>query len=279
MEEKRILIKSLDINYKTTESGMPVFSGAGIRVFPKNFKEKATVLILHGWGGSSDSWVAVQNKLTRKGYKVIAPDFPGFGKSMTPPEAWGIKDYADFVLEFIKKTNLDNFFLIGHSFGGRISVRLASECPEKIKGLILCDAAGIKPKMGFKTKTIFMIARLGNAIFTPKHLARFKDGMRGIFYAFLRNKDYVKAKGTMRETIIKVLDEDLSPELPKISAKTLVVWGQADKMVPVKYAHVFNKEIANSEIEIIPKIGHSPHIEVPEKLAEIILKFLEKTVN
>jgi pimeloyl-ACP methyl ester carboxylesterase len=278
MEEKLVFINNLGINYKTTESGLPVFDGAGIRIYRDDFEEKATVLILHGWGGSSDSWLTVQKILTGHGYKVIVPDFPGFGKSVTPPSAWGIKDYTDFVLKFIEQTKLDNFFLIGHSFGGRISVRLASEYPEKIRGLILCDAAGIKPKMGFKNLTIFFLARLGNAIFTPKHLARFKDSVRNIFYAFLRNKDYVKAKGTMRETIIKVLEEDLSPELPKINAKTLIVWGSQDKMVPLKYGYIFKEKIAGSQMEIIPKIGHSPHLEVPGRLAEIILKFLDKNI-
>jgi pimeloyl-ACP methyl ester carboxylesterase len=142
--------------------------------------------------------------------------------------------------------------------------------------LILCDAAGIRPKMGPKTIIIFWLARIGNAIFTPKHFARLKDSARSIFYAFLRHKDYVKAKGVMKETIVKVLEEDLSPELPKIKAKTLIIWGQADKMVPLKYGRIFKEKIADSELEIMLKIGHSPHIEVPAKLAEIILKFLNK---
>ncbi|MFH1401943.1 MAG: alpha/beta hydrolase [Parcubacteria group bacterium] len=284
MEEKSILINGLDINYKTTERGEPPLDFAGIKVFPDKFKERGTVLILHGWGGSSDSWLKVQSILTRNGFKVIVPDFPGFGKSLTPPSPWGIKNYTDFILKFIEGTNLEKsrgelaepFFLLGHSFGGRISVRLAAEHPEKIKGLILCDAGGIKPKMSLKTILIYWLARLGNLIFTPKHLARFKDGARSVFYAFLRNKDYVKAKGTMKETIAKVLEEDLLPELPKIKTKTLIVWGEADKMVPLRYGRIFNEKIADSELKIIPKIGHSPHIEVPGRLAEIILNFLDK---
>ncbi len=130
--------------------------------------------------------------------------------------------------------------------------------------------------MDVKTFAIFWLAKIGNAFFTPKHLARFKDSARSVFYSFLRNKDYVKAKGTMKETIAQVLDEDLTPELPKIKAKTLIVWGEADKMVPLKYGRIFKEKIAGSELEIIPKIGHSPHIEVPAKLAAIILNFLNK---
>jgi len=281
MEEKKITIDGLEINYKTTEGAKPLLDFVGIKVFPDKVITKGTILILHGWGGSSDSWIEVQKILSKNGYRVITPDFPGFGKSLTPSIPWGIKDYTELVLNFIKETNLEalsggQFFLLGHSFGGRISVKLAVDFPEKIKGLILCDAAGIRPKMGFKTFTIFWLARIGNAIFSPKPLARFKDSIRNVFYAFLRHKDYVKAKGVMRQTIIKILEDDLSPELPKIKAKTLIVWGEADKIVPLKYGKIFKEKIADSELEVIPKIGHSPHIEVPTKLAAIILNFLEK---
>jgi pimeloyl-ACP methyl ester carboxylesterase len=257
MEEKKISINGLAVNYKISGEGQPV-------------------LVLHGWGGSSDSWLFVQEILAKNNYKVIVPDFPGFGKSITPPTPWGIKDYTDFIVAFIDSIKLDDFFLIGHSFGGRISIRFAANYDKNIKGLILCDAAGIKPKMGPKALVIFMIARIGNAIFTPKHLARFKDTARNIFYGFLRNKDYVKAKGTMRETIKKVLNEDLSQELPLVKEKTLIVWGREDKMVPVKYAYIFKDKIQDSELEIITGVGHSPHIEAPQELSQIILQFLSK---
>jgi len=122
---------------------------------------------------------------------------------------------------------------------------------------------------------IFWLAKVGNAIFTPKHLQRFKDSARNIFYIFLRNKDYVKANGTMKKTIKKVLDEDLFSDLAKIKTKTLIIWGAQDRMVPLKYANVFKKNIENSKLEIIPKAGHSPHLENPKKLSEIILEFIK----
>lgn len=257
MKEKEVLVKGLKTNYKIAGEG-------------------PAVLVLHGWGGSSDSWLAFQKILAEEGYKVIVLDFPGFGKSITPPEPWDLQDYTNFVLDFTDKLGLEQFFLIGHSFGGRISIKFVIRHPEKVKKLILCDSAGIKPKPGFKTLIIFWMAWLGNAIFTPKHFIRFKDAARNFFYAFLRNKDYVKANGTMKETIKRVLREDLLSELPQIKIKTLIVWGAVDRMVPLKYAHIFKEKIANSELEIIPKIGHSPHLEVPKKLNEIALKFLKQ---
>jgi len=255
MPEEKILINGLKINYKIAGQG-------------------PAILILHGWGGSSDSWIQVQEILAREGFKVICPDFPGFGKSKTPFEPWGVKEYGNFVLNLTKILELQNFFLLGHSFGGRVAIKFSVLYPEKIKSLILCDSAGIKQKWGIGEKLIFQISKIGNAIFTPTPLRRFKDKAKNLFYIFLRHRDYAKADGTMRETIKKVLTEDLLKDLPQIKIRTLIIWGESDKLVPVKYAHIFKEKIENSELKILPKIGHSPHLEVPEKLAKIIIQFL-----
>ena len=260
MREEKVLINGLEINYKISS--------------PLIWKKRCSLLILHGWGGSSSSWVRVQNILAKKGYRVIVPDFPGFGKSKTPPEAWGLKEYSDFILNFIEAVGLEKFFLLGHSFGGRIAVKFTLLYADKVQKLILCDSAGIKPKTGLKTKLIFILAKIGNAIFTPKILSRFKDGARNVFYIFLRHKDYVKADGTMKEIIKKVLNEDLLQELPQINIKTLLIWGEIDKLVPLKYGHIFKEKIKDSEMIVLPEIGHSPNLETPKKLSEIILKFL-----
>lgn len=256
MEEKQISVNNLEINCKIAGSG-------------------PAVLILHGWGGSSTSWMGVQEILVKEGLRVIVPDFPGFGKSKTPLIPWGIKEYTDFVLNLANHFKLRNFFLLGHSFGGRIAIKFAVSYPEKIKKLILCDSAGIKQKRGPKEKIIFRFSKIGNAIFTPKVLARFKNRARELFYIFLRHKDYAKADGTMKETIKKVLGEDLLPELSRIQTETLIIWGQGDKLVPVRFGHIFKEKIANSELIILPKIGHSPHLEVPKKLAETISNFIK----
>ena len=257
MQEKQILIDKFRINYKIAGQG-------------------PAILILHGWGGSSDSWIEVQKILAEKGYQVIVPDFSGFGKSITPPVPWGIREYVETVLRLTEELGLDKFILLGHSFGGRIAIRFSHKYPEKVEKLILCDAAGIKPSPGLKTTIIFMVARIGNAILSPKYLVRLKDFNRNIFYSFLRKKDYVKANEMMREVMKKVLNEDLSADLLEIKNKTLIVWGEKDKMVPLKYAYIFKEKINNSQLEIMPKIGHSPHLEAPEKLAVKIINFIRE---
>jgi len=255
IEEKEVFIDGLRINYKIAGSG-------------------PAVLILHGWGGSSDSWIKVSEILAKNGFRVICPDFPGFGKSKTPLKIWDLKDYTQWLKDLNDYLKLENFFLLGHSFGGRVAVKFSIFYPEKVKTLILCSPAGIKQKWGLKEKIIFYLALVGNAIFSPKILRRFKDKARNLFYILLRNRDYTKANGTMKETMRKIVNEDLLSELPKIKVKTFIIWGQKDNIVPIKQAFIFKEKIENSKLEILSKIRHSPHLEAPEELSQILIKIL-----
>lgn len=232
----------------------------GVKSSYKVEGEGPPLLILHGWGASSESWAEVQKNLSKK-YKVICPDLPGFGKSEMPPFPWGVDDYKDWVIQFLKVLQVDDFILIGHSFGGRISIKLSSEgFAEK---MILCAPAGIKVKRDIKTSLLLLLSKIGK-----------KLPFKRIFYFFIRKRDYVKAKGVMKETMKKVISEDLTPFLPRIETETLLIWGREDKLIPVKYADVFNKKIKNSRLLVIEKAGHSPNLNTPAQLTEEILKFL-----
>ena len=111
-------------------------------------------------------------------------------------------------------------------------------------------------------------------MFGHKLLAGFKGLAQNIFYIFLRRRDYVKARGVMRQTFKKVLAEDLLPIAQKIKTRTLIVWGENDKILPLKNAHLFKSNIADSQLEVLSWAGHSPHLEKPEELANIIISFI-----
>ena len=117
------------------------------------------------------------------------------------------------------------FFLLGHSFGGRVGIKFSVKYSEKIKALILCSSAGIKPEKNLKTKTLYYIGKVGDYLFSKKPLRKFKDEARNTFYKIIRQRDYFKVKGNMRETIKKVLVEDLFGYLSQIKSKQLITWG------------------------------------------------------
>ena len=256
-KEDKIIIKGLETNYKTAGTG-------------------EIILILHGWGGSSDSWIKVMEVLSDKNCQVIVPDLPGFGKSQQPTVPWKRDDYLIWLLNFLESQKLTSFILISHSFGGSISIKLAAKYPEKIKKLILCSPAGIKQKPDPKAKIIYAAAKIGDFLLSSKHLSKIRNHAKDGLYFLLRRKDYVKAKGPMRQTFINVLNEDLTDEISKIKTDTLIVWGSKDEAISLKNAFVFKENIAGSKLEILKNVGHSPQLEVPEELSAIIYKFISK---
>jgi pimeloyl-ACP methyl ester carboxylesterase len=262
VEEKKIVIKGLKTNYKIAGKGLPF-------------------LILHGWGSSSDSWVSVQKQISEQGFEVIVPDFPGFGKSPTPKEPWNVDSYVNWLNDFIIEINksgsdfTEPFFLLGHSFGGRIAIKFAVKYSEKIQSLILCSSAGIKPEVGLQQEIFYYLARIGDYLFSQKPFRRFKNTARNIFYKAIRRKDYLMANGVMKETIKNILEEDLLDYLSKVKTQTLILWGKLDKMAPVKYAYIMKEKIPNSKLIILPKVGHSPQLDIPEKLSQTLIQFLK----
>ncbi len=231
------------------------------------------ILILHGWGSCAENWKQVKKLLEIQGYKVFVPDFPGFGENPPLTKPWSLDNYAEWVKEFCEKQNLSQIFLLGHSFGGRIAVKFVVKYPEKVKGLILVSAAGIKQKKNLKQISLFRIAKIGSKFsFCPCYSL-----LRRIFYKLIVKKtDYLKVNGALKETFKKIIGEDLRPYLSKIKTSTLIIWGQKDKITPLSDAYLIKKEIVNSEIKIIPQAGHRINLEVPEKLANIILNFLKE---
>ena len=256
MQEKTILIKGKKANFKVAGEGQPV-------------------LILHGWGASSSSWEKVQSILAYNNYKVFCPDLPGFGQTDSPEKAWGVSDYVDWVSEFVKSQNLDNLILIGHSFGGRISIKFTNYYPKKVKALIFCDSAGLKVSPSFKRRLVLAFVGFLKLMFGITFFKKIKEEIKQLFFFAISSTDYAKASKVMRETMKRVLAEDLFIYLDRIKAKTLIVWGKKDKLVPVEHAYVFKKQIQDSQLEIIPNIGHSPHLKAPDKLSDIILNFLK----
>ncbi|MFH1181187.1 MAG: alpha/beta hydrolase [bacterium] len=227
-----------------------------------------TLLVLHGWGRGSISWLKIKEILEAKGVKVLVPDLPGFGRNPWPKNPWAIDDYAKWVKDFAEKNNLGPFFLLGHSFGGRIAIKFAVKYPEKLTGLILMSAAGITRRKSLKNFAFFVLAKAGKLFFRQRLFKR-------IIYKLAGARDYMLAGGIMRETMKKTISENLKPYLSKISVETLIIWGKNDKETPVADAYLINKAIPGSKLEILDNIGHRINFEVPEVLAQKIIEFIK----
>lgn len=238
-------------------------------------KTNPPLFILPGWEGKTEKWEKIREGFAHFGFSVFVLKFPGFGEVPLSPRPWGISDYANFVLDFAQKQNLKNFFLLGHSFGGRIAIKLATNHPEKLLGLILCSAAGIKSKRGIEYWSFFSLAKIGSFLFSLSPLTLFKPFARRFLYFLVREKDYYKAKGVMRETMKKVIEEDLSPLLPKIKVPTLIVWGKEDRVTPVSDAYLMKSKISGSKLVVIESARHGLPFQKTEEFVKIVGKFCQ----
>jgi len=234
---------------------------------------------LHGWGGSSNSWQKVGKKLADKGYRVIIPDLPGFGKSQAPFKPWGVEGYVKWLNDVLNKLKIKKIFLLSHSFGGRIAIEFAATYPHKLKKLILCSTPGVKFNPTLRQMIAMEIARVGNLIFKPKIFHPLKNKGRLLFYFILRQRDYLTSNEIMREVFRKVVAKNLTPYLSQIQTPTLIIWGRKDKLVPLRCGKLMAEKIPNSKLEILPNVAHGVHLQDPENLIKIILKFLNSQGN
>ena len=233
----------------------------GLKINYKTIGEGKTFLILHGWGSDSSKWQKVGELLSKRGFKVIIPDLPGFGNSQTPNFVFTVEDYSNFVKKFVDLLNIKKFYLLGHSFGGAVALMYSLKFPEEIEKLFLVGAACVRKK-SFKVKLLNFLSKF----FKLKSLF-----FRKIFY---RKTDYLSVSGIMKEIYLKLIEKDLTDFFDKVSVSTTIIWGKKDKITPLKNAYLMNSKILNSKLEIIPESDHSPHLKTPEKLVEIISKYL-----
>lgn len=218
--------------------------------------------------------------MEKAGYQVFIPDLPGFGHEPPPKNPWTVSDYVDFILDYAQKHDLKKFVLIGHSFGGRIAIKLAAQYPEKIEKLILTGAAGIRfasLKERIKITLFLFGSKIFNFFFYLPPFNFMKTLSRKILYYLLGAKDYVGLQNEIiKETFKKVINEDLIPNMRQIKVPTLLIWGEKDRVLPLYHAKIMEKEILGSKLEIIKDAGHWFPYKTHQKIfVEKVLAFIK----
>jgi pimeloyl-ACP methyl ester carboxylesterase len=230
------------------------------------------VLLLHGWGGAIESFAPVLDDLHRS-YTVAAFDLPGFGRSSLPPTTWGSADYAHLTLKIMEHLQLDRPHLIGHSFGGQVSIQLAANAPERVGKLVLVCSAGIRTRPALSTRLKRTAARLGTWL--AAHGGWIGEKARAAIYHRVQSQDYANA-GPLRPTLVRVINEDLTPLLPLITSPTLLVWGAQDRDVPLEAARAMARLIPVAQLVVFEHAGHFAYLDQFDRFRLLVGRFLRQ---
>lgn len=239
-------------------------------------QNKTLIIFLHGWGGNKNSWDKNISYFEKLGFPVLAVEMPGFDLP-NPLPSWGIPEYAEFVkAEIAKNFPNQKIILVGHSFGGRISVLLASKNPELVHALVLTDSAGLNLEPPFMRKGLIFISKLAKWLEKKIFLSKIIPKLRKIMRSVIGTNGYKNADDAMKEVFKNVVNLDLSDKLQLIECPTLVIWGENDDVTPIKMAKAFEAGIKNSKLEIIKGAGHKLHQTHSDKWNQTVIEFISK---
>lgn len=233
------------------------------------------VLLLHGWGSSLEVWTRIINFLKSKGgFRIIALDFPGCGKSPLPEAPMDLDDYTELILEFCRKLNIENPIIFGHSNGGRVTLSMVGRELIKAEKIILFGSAGIKSKNNpkktikiatFKTAKFFLTLPI-----IKNYTVELLDRTRKHF----GSSDYNSAPEVMRKTLVALVNSDISHLLPNVKSSTLLIWGSNDTAVPLSDAKKMEKLIPDAGLCVFNGAGHFALLERANEVELILNSFI-----
>ena len=243
------------------------------------------VILIHGFGASSDNWNRMAGRLTKK-FRVIAPDMPGWGQSTRiDSTSYAYPQQVERLQEFLSALGLRRVHLVGHSMGGFISSAYAARYPEQVVTLALLAPHGVtEPQPGELALSVaagdnWLVARnvpefdrLLNKVFAKRPYMP-----KSVLKLFAAYAIRGSAKSARIFAEMQSNDPTLEERLPLVKAPTLIIWGNQDRVLNVSGAEVFRTLIKGSELTVLPGIGHMPLIENARECATAWMQFVEKT--
>jgi pimeloyl-ACP methyl ester carboxylesterase len=263
----------------STEKQIEVF---GQKISYREAGSGPSVILLHGLGADASQWTQTIAALAPR-YHVYALDQIGFGKSDKPMINYRVATLVSFLREFYDKAGVTKATLVGNSLGGWTAAAFTIAYPDKVEKLVLVDAAGYSPeRIGAPKPTLEMMLALNAS--TP-------EGMKTTLDLVLYNKQLItepfikqafaeklrRNDGyTINMFIESVLrgEDQLDGKVGAIKVPTLIVWGKEDILTPISLGNAFKEDIKGSEIIIIDKCAHVPHLECAGPFMQVLTKFL-----
>ena len=231
--------------------------------YEKSGSKGKKVVLLHGWGQNTEMMAFIATFL-KKYFIVYNIDFPGFGRSEEPPMAWGCEDYTEFLHDFCLKQKIDKPIFIAHSFGCRIALRYAHKYGAY--KMVLTGAAGVRDK-----RTLSWYVKTYSYKLAKKVLP---ESLRNKYQNKVGSTDYKNSSGIMRQTFVKVVNDDVKDILKDIDVETLLVFGENDDATPVSKGKLMEKLMPNAALVIFENDDHYAYINEAARFNAVLDAFL-----
>ena len=237
------------------------------------------VVLLHGFSGDALNWQFVIDELTA-GRTVLAIDLPGHGSSTKNVGDGDVEELAAAVREVIDAANLEEVHLVGHSLGGLVAAKLTSMDPDRVRSLALMAPAGFGDEVDGEFLDALVAATSRRQLKEPLRKLFVDDGLvtRELVESVLR----YKREDGVSEALSAIRDQAFPDgkqaqsavsSLQGVDAPLLVIWGSEDEIFPSDQA---GNAPDGAEVEVLEGIGHSPHVEDPRAVADLLLAHLDK---
>ena len=264
-----------------------VIDGTRLRIVDSG--SGTAVVFLHGFGASMYSWRETLPPVAAAGYRVIAIDNRGFGFSDKPAHGYRNADYARLIVALLDSLDISSAVLVGHSMGGAIAAEVALAHPDRVRGLVLIDAAGYGVRWPGVLKAArsriigAIVTRFRNRWITARILRSTYADPRKVteadvdqYYAPVPQPDYGRAlRGVLREFRF----DTLVGRLGGLQTPTLVLWGDADSWIPVRDGSRLARELPRGAFVVVPSTGHAAAEESPDEVNRLLLGFLKEGLS
>lgn len=248
------------------------------------------VILLHGGNGSIEFWLYNIAALAQQ-HRVYAFDMVGAGKSDYPDADYSLTYQAEFLKSFMSAVGIESATLIGNSMGGAVSLQFIRLYPDRVDRLVLVDSMGLGKEINFGIRLItlpaiiellrpsrWMIpAMLRSNFYNGRKLPPEWIELRYAVFAIPGRNKVILQLGQSNFTLLGVRRDVYQPivdSLPQITQPTLIIWGDRDRIIPIKHAHIAAGCLPNNQLQIFPNCGHHPYLEYPDRFNRAALEFL-----
>ena len=268
------------------------------RISYRTAGEGPVLLLIHGMAGSASTWRQVMPGLSRQ-YTVVAPDLLGHGHSDKPVGDYSLGAFASTLRDLLVALGHQRATVVGQSLGGGVAMQFSYQYPERCERLVLVGSGGLGREVNPLLRWLSLpgsdavlrlacAASIRNAIEAVGSLAARVGLQPAPVVAELWRSYASLADDATRRAFLRTLRAVVDPRGQAVSAAnrlhlaaeapTLIVWGDADPIIPVEHAHAAHAAIPGSRLEIFAGVGHYPHCEAPERFVAILTEFIESTV-